>query len=119
MLSLDAALPQLPDLLTLLSHPSAHRLVPDAIARILAVPHGSRTNERSWHQFIDGAGAKMRRDIGRVLQQPESTLQPATDGGRSGSGIDLTSESQEFDEDALTRLMPAIHIISLDRTEIL
>lgn len=96
----------LPKLLSLLSHSSAQHLVYNAIARILAEPWHDKRKQQFVAPAIDGAEAKMRRDTGKILQQPDSVLQPATDEAAAALALVLREHLKEFDDAAPSRLTP-------------
>jgi hypothetical protein len=96
----------LPKLLSLLSHSSAQHLVYNAIVRILAEPWHEKRKQQFVAPTIDGAEAKMRRDTGKILQQPDSVLQPATDDAAAALALVLREHLKEFDDAASSRLTP-------------
>lgn len=96
----------LPKLLSLLSHSSAQHLVYNAITRILAGPWQKKRKQQFVAPAIDGAEAKMRRDTGKVLQQPDSVLQPATDDAAAALALVLREHLKKFDDATPSRLTP-------------
>lgn len=96
----------LPGLVGLLSHPQSNHLLPDAIARILVAPWQQRREARFGMDRLDGAMAKMRRDAGKALQQPDSTLQAATDNSAAILASMLKAQFEAFDEAAPTHAKP-------------
>lgn len=87
-------------LLKLVSHPSAHRIVPGAIALILNGPWCDRRDRQFMKPFVNGTEAKLHRDMGRVLQQPDSYLQSMTDSAAGTLASMLQTYRQEISNPA-------------------
>lgn len=96
----------LPELISLLSHPSANHFLSDVIIRILAAPWRMQCESRFMTPIPDGAAAKMRRDTGKVLQQPDLALQAATDQAAAALVSVLEHHLTAFDKAAPTRPKP-------------
>lgn len=77
MASLSAWGPDaLEGLLALVGHPAALNFIPDAVARVVALPWASKRPPQFWNGLNgDIQEGEIRRKAGRALQQPEDTYQ--------------------------------------------
>jgi hypothetical protein len=80
----------LPGLIALMTHSSAMELIPQAIGSIVSLPWDKKRNEFFSSVGTDVSEGELRRQAGRVLQQPDDTYQAITDEAARVLGQKLT-----------------------------
>ena len=92
----------LPDLMALMTHPSAMELIPESIGRIVSLPWDSKRNGFFSSVGSDASEGKQRRQAGRVLRQPEDTYQGTTDEAARTLGQKLTELIERLPQEKST-----------------
>lgn len=80
----------LPGLLALITHPSAMKFIPEAIARIVRLPWASMREQLFSSGSTDIQEGEQRRRLGRELRQPDDALQHWTDEAAKALGQQLS-----------------------------
>jgi len=92
----------LPELLNLLTHPSAMKLVPEAIVRVVSLPWAASGQERPFSSIATDMQEGARRlQLGRVALQPDDKYQVWTDAAAKALGARLSERIVEVEKNVV------------------